>query len=608
MSRYFLKYFTAILLFITYISPSIAAVSDIKKDDYSSIELVSSYHQNQNNKQELLIAFHFKLKKGWKIYGNSDSSFANPPEFDFTDSKNIDINKFEILWPEPKIMIEDILGDKIQYPIYENEFSIPIKINVLDLNETVNINAIIDYALCKDICIPASHNIQLQINPDDYDQKSLGIINLSIKSEDFSLSEEASQLKNNKITLISAIILAFFGGLILNFMPCVLPVISIKLISILEHAKSSVKKIRIAYLSTILGIVFSFTALALLTCILRYFGNEIGWGIQFQNPYFLIFLTIILTIFIANLIGLFEIHIGSFLSNLINKKVHKNKEKEDLLHIIFTNFLSGILVVILATPCSAPLIGSAISFAFTQDSFTIFTIFIFMSLGLSLPYFILIAFPKSIKILPKPGDWMNNLKILMAIFLFMTIIWLIFILSNNIGLFSSAVIAFLLIFTIISLFICNKFEIRGLRKKIFIILLSIITLYSPILTGKYSKIPTSLNDLLWVKFNQEKIVNYVNEGKIVIIDITADWCISCKANKRLVLDSKEIIALLNKDNIIGMRGNITKPNKIISNFMKSHNIYAIPFNIVYGPGAKNGIKTSELLSKTNLIKAIKTAQ
>ena len=102
MSRYFLKYFTAILLFITYISPSIAAVSDIKKDDYSSIELVSSYHQNQNNKQELLIAFHFKLKKGWKIYGNSDSSFANPPEFDFTDSKNIDINKFEILWQSQK--------------------------------------------------------------------------------------------------------------------------------------------------------------------------------------------------------------------------------------------------------------------------------------------------------------------------------------------------------------------------------------------------------------------------------------------------------------------------------------------------------------------------
>ncbi len=537
----------------------------------------------------------------------SAASFAQPPEFFFNGSKNIDINNYKILWPKAKINKEDILGEEIKYSTYEGSFAIPIKLNIIDKNKDIELKTQINYALCNEICIPASQNIALNIDKDDFDDKSLKTIDKSLKNQQFSNENNLNIAENSNISLFLAIILAFIGGFILNFMPCVLPVLSLKLISVLEHSKSSIKKIRLAYVSTIFGILFSFITFAAIAYILKYLGNNVGWGTQFQNPYFVIFLAIILTIFSANLLNLFEINLGSSLSNIINRKINKNKNQHDVLHVIFTNFLSGILVVLLATPCSAPFVGSAISFAFTQDSLTLFIIFIFMGLGLSLPYFILIIFPKMIKILPKPGNWMNYLRILMAFFLISTVIWLIFILSNNIGSFGAYSIAILLILSIICLIIAKKLAISEIKRKFLIIILAFVTFYSPNITTKYSQITSKYNKL-WVNFDKDQIMDYVNSGKVVIIDITADWCLTCKANKKIVLDSAEIVKLLEDNNIIGMRGDLTKPNMNITNFMNAHGRYGIPFNIVFGPNAKNGIKTSELLSKKHLINIIEQAK
>ncbi|MDA9231496.1 thioredoxin family protein [Rickettsiales bacterium] len=611
MSRYFIKYFLIIISLIIYSQDSKAAMSDFAQGEYAQIRLISSHKQDYQEKNQIIIAFEFKLDKNWQIYGNLDdksaTSFAQPPEFFFNGSKNIDINNYEILWPKAKINKEDILGEEIKYSTYEGSFAIPIKLNIIDKNKDIELKTEVNYALCNEICIPASQNIVLNIDKDDFDNKSLQIIDKSLKNQQFSNENNLNIAENSNISLFLAIILAFIGGFILNFMPCVLPVLSLKLISVLEHSKSSIKKIRLAYISTIFGILFSFITFAAIAYILKYLGNNVGWGTQFQNPYFVIFLAIILTIFSANLLNLFEINLGSSLSNIINKKINKNKDQHDILHVIFTNFLSGILVVLLATPCSAPFVGSAISFAFTQDSLALFIIFIFMGLGLSLPYFILIIFPKMIKILPKPGNWMNYLRILMAFFLISTVIWLIFILSNNIGSFGAYSIAILLILSVTCLIIAKKLAISETKRKFLIIILAFVTFYSPNITAKYSQI-TSKYDELWVNFDKDQIMDYVNSGKVVIIDITADWCLTCKANKKIVLDSAEIVKLLEDDDIIGMRGDLTKPDMNITNFMNLHGRYGIPFNIVFGPNAKNGIKTSELLSKKHLINIIEQAK
>lgn len=608
MSRNFLKIFVTILLTLAigiWPCKSWSASSNFSsQNENAEVRIISSYFQDQSQQQKLLVGFHFKLNKGWKIYGKLDSSFTQPPTFDFSNSKNIDPKNFNISWPQAKIIEEKILDETITYPVYENEVIIPIEIKILDQNKPVDLKVKLTYGLCNEICIPVEQNLTLEIPSRDFDQKSLDLIQGFSKK----LAENAKNKNEGKITLLKAILISFIGGLILNIMPCVLPVLSIKLLSIIHHSKSRIGKIRIAYFSTTTGILFCFLLFAGITATLKVLGNNIGWGIQFQNPYFLTFMVIILTVFTANLIGLFEINTGSFLSNIINRKIEKNAKKEDLLHVVISNFFSGILAVLLATPCSAPFLGTAISFAFTQDSTIIFIIFTFMALGLSSPYIILTFFPQLIKFLPKPGKWMIAVKNLMAGFLIATIIWLVYILSDNIGFISAMLVATFSILIFIWFKICSKFKIKKLTRLIVILIMTVLIMVIPTQLSRNFAVKEKSYDQLWIKFEEDKIASYVTQGKVVIVDISADWCLTCKLNKSLVLDSAEIVAILKQPNMVSMFGDLTKPNHKISEFMARHNRYAIPFNIVFGPKAPEGILVSELLNKKALIKIIESAK
>jgi suppressor for copper-sensitivity B len=264
------------------------------------------------------------------------------------------------------------------------------------------------------------------------------------------------------------------------------------------------------------------------------------------------------------------------------------------------------LAVLLATPCSAPFVGVAISFALGgADAPQILLIFISMAIGLALPYLLLIIFPNAVKILPQPGKWMSKIKNIMAGFLAATAIWIIYILVGNIGFWPAMSAA------ILALLILPLFKKTPKNKIIFMAIF--ITIISAAFT-----LPTHLaqkqkqrqinEEKIWIKFDEEKIRQLVSEGKVVLIDITADWCITCKTNKLLVLNNKEIQEKIAEKNIIAMRGDLTKPNATISQFMQKHGRYAIPLNIVFGPAAPEGILTSEILNKGELLKTIERAK
>lgn len=599
MSRIFIK----ILLFLSLLLPinSWAAQSDfLSQNKNAKVRLIASYKKEDNKNKKLILGFHFKLKNDWKIYGKSDSSFVQEPIFDFSKSDNINTQNFKILWPKAKIITENILDETISYPVYGGEVVIPVEIEVLDNQKIINLDVNLMYALCNDICIPVNEDFKLNVDAGEIDEEVLKLANQSQKDK---ITKPTA-----KITLLSAIIFSFIGGLILNIMPCVLPVLSLKLVSIVKHTKSSLKRIRFAFASTILGILFCFLLFAVIISSLKMLGSNIGWGSQFQSPYFLIFLIIVLTIFTANLLGLFEIHVGSLLSNVLSKKISDHEKKGDILHVFISNFLSGILAVLLATPCSAPFLGTAISFAFLQDSLIIFTIFTFMAIGLAFPYFVLIIFPKAVKLLPKPGNWMKKINNLMAGFLVATIVWIAFILMHNIGFIAAILVVFCSTLLLLCFRLCNKFQISKFKEIIIIAIVSILIMILPIKVSKYYMAQERTYNGLWMKFDEGKIQNYVDDGKTVVVDVTADWCITCKLNKKLVLESKEIVEILKKPNIIAMRGDLTKPDETIFVFMESHGRYAIPFNIVYGPNARNGILLSELLSKKEFLKAIQKAK
>ncbi|MBU6474752.1 MAG: thioredoxin family protein [Alphaproteobacteria bacterium] len=341
------------------------------------------------------------------------------------------------------------------------------------------------------------------------------------------------------------LLFAFLGGLILNLMPCVLPVLSIKVLEVLSHGGKDHRLHRAEifrnFMAAAAGIVFSFWAVAGGLVLVKDSGAAIGWGIQFQYPPFLIFLIAVLLVFAANMWGFFEIPLPRFVAHHLTRR-HEHAPT------MLGHFLTGAFATLLATPCSAPFLGTAISFALARQAADIFTVFTFMGLGLAAPYILLALSPRVFKYMPKPGNWMLAFKKILAAALFLTALWLGH------------------------------------------VLLTIET--QPTL------------DAGWQPFDQTQISRDVAQGDTVFVDITADWCLTCKANMRLVLDRPDVEAAMAVPNVVLMQGDWTHHDARISAYLNAYGRYGIPFNIVYGPGAPNGIILSELLSKREVLNAL----
>lgn len=593
-------------------SNSFATSTDFVNNDNNatSARIIASFYMD-HGQNKLITGLHLKIKDGWKVYAPDDSGFGQPPYFDFQKSDNIDIKKFNILWPTPIKAEEEMGAQKISYAIYKNEVIIPIQLQVINANKDANLEISVNYGLCKDVCIPVSQKFSLKVPESEPDQEVLKNIQQYLENKSFFNNDTKANttLTDNKpiqpinISLIQAILIALIGGMLLNVMPCVLPVLSIKLLTVVSHRNTKIGRLRCAFLYTALGIVCSFIFFAFCAIGLQSLGKSVGWGLQFQNPYFLIFLIAVLMIFIANLLAMFEFNSNTFLNTLINKKIDETEQKKN---IFIPNFLSGILAVLLSTPCSAPFVGTAVSFALTRGQKEIFIIFTAMGIGLAMPYLFLILFPKASYLLPKPGNWMIKAKQIMAGLLAATVIWLINILSSNIG-FVAGTAAAILAVLILFFFKINpkikKFSIKALILAIIIALLFIV----PNQLSYLNKMHNQEEQKNWISFDQKKLQELVSSGKTVVVDITADWCITCKVNKTVVLNSAEVMEKLHQPNVVAMRGDLTTPDDKINQFMREHNRYGIPFDIVFGPGAPNGILASEFLNKTALVEAIDLA-
>lgn len=589
---------------------ALGATTDTRKEKNSGTEtrLIASFYEKEGTKK-LIAGIHFKLNHDWKIYSKEDGGFGMPPQLNFSGSGNY--QSHNIIWPQAQTAAEKIGQETIAYSFYKNEVILPIEIEILKNNEPAELKIRLDYGICKDICIPASESFDLKITQDP-DEKILAEIQKFYPRELIKTNIQESTKTSSSKGLSYILLLAIIGGALLNIMPCVLPVLSIKLISIINHSDNEISRTRFAFLATILGILLCFAVFAILAIAIKITGNSLGWGFQFQNPYFLIFLIIILTLFSANLLGIFEITFEQFLATILHKKISGIEEKNNgfLSGTFIPNFLSGILAVLLATPCSAPFLGSAISFALTADFSSILLIFFAIGIGFASPYIALIFSPKLIKNLPKPGAWMVKLKRLLAILLIATITWMIYILSHNLGSVPAAIISFLSVLIFTSLRLTSK----SLRI-IAILFLAATSFALPSDSERYNK-PKKYGyarkqkeyDAIWRTFDEAELYRQVSGGKVVLVDITADWCITCKFNKIRILHDKEIMTLLKRGDLIGMRGDITKTNEEIMSFLRKHNRFAIPFNAVYGPNAKNGLLTSELLTKKELLKLIEQAQ
>ena len=436
-------------------------------------------------------------------------------------------------------------------------------------------------------------NSSFTFNSDQFSKDSFPLeVLLYDRNHNFNFKKNVfleNNLTNNNNSIVFIFFISILGGFILNLMPCVFPVLSIKLLSILN---SETNNVRLSFLYTAFGIVSSFLLLALIFAILKQLGISVSWGMQFQEPYFLIFILFILTFFCLNTLGVFEI-------NLPN--VFKNNNIYNLGNNFFTkNFFNGFFATLLATPCTAPFVGSALTIAFTQTSTILFIIFILMGIGMSLPYLAVAIFPQSISLLPKSGKWTIYVKYFLSFLLLATIIWVLNILYNFYNYF------FIIIFILItlSLFLSFAFDFF----KIYISTFSIFILLLIPLLSFFDQNKNLKSDKGWLNFNEIKLDQMINNNEVLFIDVTADWCVTCQFNKFNILEKENIKILFKKNDIKLIRADWTKPDKSIDNFLKKFNKFGIPFNIFFSSKYPDGIILSEILTEEEIIQTINKIQ
>lgn len=427
-----------------------------------------------------------------------------------------------------------------------------------------------------------------------------GVIAIN-KGEAVSFIEINYPLKAKPISqefnIFTLIFFAFLGGLILNIMPCVFPILSIKILRFVEQSGDSTYKTIQQGLLFSLGVIVSFLAIAALLVSLKSGGESIGWGYQLQSPIvvsLLVYLFVVLGyIFMSNMV------LGTSLARLSSISLGKGDSIE--------SFLTGVLAVIVASPCTAPFMGSAIGFALLQPSFYSVLIFLGLGIGFSLPYLVLSAKPSLLSFLPKPGQWMETFKQFMAFPMWASALWLLWVLSSQVN--NQEVIQVLLgsLLIIIGLWLVEKNNsktnwIRWIVRLPFILLL-IFSLWL---------IPTSYSDLDESKQNQlayspQLLEDLREENALVFLNFTADWCITCKVNESVALKTSKVRKLLTDKDITYIEADWTRKDPVISSALEEYGRTGLPLYLLF-PSKGDPLILPEILTEDILLSYLSEVQ
>jgi thiol:disulfide interchange protein/DsbC/DsbD-like thiol-disulfide interchange protein len=412
---------------------------------------------------------------------------------------------------------------------------------------------------------------------------------------------------------------AVLGGLLLNIMPCVLPVIALKIFGLVNMAGDRPEKITRLGRAFSAGILFSFLLLAILVIILQFAGEQVGWGFQFQEPLFVIAMAAIVFAFGLSLFGVYEIQIpGAALSGINAALVRKEGKGYG------ASFAEGIFATILATPCTAPFLGSALGFAFTQPWWMILAIFSSVAVGMALPYLVLTARPAWLRYLPKPGPWMEAAKQFMGFLMMATLLWLLYILGRQLGM--EAVIwtgAFLLSVGV-ACWIIGRFATLVASRRTYRLAWIVALLVA---AGGYLLFMESALDvrgviaglgtvgrtaegtgIRWTPLTVAGLEEDLRGDRIVFVDFTAEWCLTCKVNEKTVLAAGPVIDAFEKSGVIAVRADWTNRNPDITRLLAKFSRSGVPLYVVFPPGRRDApIVLPEVITEGIVLDALAAA-
>jgi thiol:disulfide interchange protein DsbD len=363
--------------------------------------------------------------------------------------------------------------------------------------------------------------------------------------------------------------LAFLGGLILNIMPCVLPVIALKILGFVHQAQESPGQVRKLGLIYTVGVLFSFAVLAGVVIGLQQAGRAASWGMQFQNPAFLVAMTILVALVAMNLFGLFEINLGGSAMGAAGELAARSGA--------VGAFFNGVLATALATPCTAPFLAVALGFAFAQPSTIILLIFLLAGFGLAAPYLILSFQPKWLRFLPKPGAWMEKFKVLMGFPMLATAVWLFTLTSAHFGKSGTLWFGFFLVALAVAAWVWGEFVQRGTQRRPLAMAISVVLVIG---FGAYV-LKRAPDQIQWQPWSLAAVEKARAEGHPVFVDFTADWCVTCQANKRTSIEIPAVRAKLKELNAVALLADYTRYDDAITAELKRYERAGVPLVLVY---------------------------
>ena len=404
------------------------------------------------------------------------------------------------------------------------------------------------------------------------------------------------------VGLLAALGLALIGGIILNLMPCVFPVVTIKVLSFVEQARGKPAKLRAHGLAFAAGVMVSFWVVAGILLVLRAQGEALGWGYQLQSPPVVAALALLFFVLALNLSGLFQV--GSSLQSLAGKLRLRNDYADSA--------LSGLVATLVATPCTAPFMGAALGFALTRPALEAMLVFTALALGMAAPYLLLCFWPALIKRIPKAGRWMETLKQVLAFPLFLTVVWLAWVLGRQAGV--DAVARLLAGLTLIAaaLWVVGRWRASTENgKRATMIAALVLAIAGCVFAWPGSNTMQAQAEQVsgpWKRWSPDALASARAEGRAVFVDFTAAWCVTCQVNKRLVLESDALHARFEQRNVVRLRADWTNQDAQITAALRDLGRIGVPVYAVYAAGSQ-GAPTllPEILNQERVLRAIDEA-
>jgi len=589
-----MRKFCLAFLLVLFLIPS-SALAEVEENKIE-ISLLADQQSIQPG-TPFTIGILFQIEKGWHTYYKEPGDAGAPARLEWSLPKGFKVG--EIQWPPYQQLIEP--GD-IRVNAYERELLLWAKVwspsKIAEKEVRFKVDA--KWLVCEKVCIPESGSAELVLPV----SLTTPMPNNALLFQKYQEATEPVGVSVNG-HLWKFLLFAFIGGIILNAMPCVLPVISLKLLSFVRMAHGDRKRMASLGFAFVAGVLASFAILAFLVIGLKQLGQDLGWGFQFQYPGFVVVMTTLVFLLGLSLAGVFE------LTLTVPKKGVQIAQEEGLVGAFFY----GVLATILATPCTAPFVGATVGFALLSTPINIVSIFLTMGFGLAFPFLLLALNPGWTRFVPKPGPWMELLKQFMAFLLFATAVWLLWVVGRQVGVEGMVWALFFLVCLGLAAWIYGKVQFLSRNRRFVWFGILIVFLFftgqffiSPIfqLAKPEFGIEEKSEGIPWVKYQPELLAQELAAGNPVFLDFTADWCLTCKVNEITILNKPDVIEAFAVQGITGFKLDWTHQDKEVTKMLKRFGRFGVPLYVYYPKGDQSKPQIlPEILTKKRLLNVLK---